>query len=181
MARTARLSPPPTPRNPWFLVCRSLHGQAAIDIYTQALGMCPDHDDGLVARGAAFATTGRLRQAVQDLSQALNLNPQNDNAARYLKETRRCDQQQCTAFELSSLVRGTVHSVHVGCRGLFLTPLAVCFSRHRSIPLLLVVFSFSRSPKTQGRTLRCMCGAFTKFAGMYFFLPQSYVFIIGDI
>lgn len=69
----------------------SSHVKAAIDVYTQALGMCPDHDDGLVARGAAFATTGRLRQAVQDLSQALSLNPHNDNASRYLKETRRCD------------------------------------------------------------------------------------------
>ncbi|CAM9671010.1 unnamed protein product [Ectocarpus sp. 6 AP-2014] len=62
--------------------------QAAIDTYTQALGMCPDHDDGLVARGAAFATTGRLRQAVQDLSRALSVNPQNGNASSYLKETR---------------------------------------------------------------------------------------------
>lgn len=53
--------------------------------------MCPDHDDGLVARGAAFATTGRLRQAMQDLSRAQSLNPQNDNASTYLKETRRCD------------------------------------------------------------------------------------------
>ena len=61
----------------------------AIDVYTQALGMCPDHDDGLVARGAAFATTGRLRQAMQDLSRALSLNPQNDNASSYLQETRR--------------------------------------------------------------------------------------------
>eukprot|EP00752_Nemacystus_decipiens_P004597 g4196.t1 len=68
--------------------------QAAIDAYTQALGMCPDHDDGLVARGAAFATTGRLRQAVQDLSQALSLNPDNDNASRYLKETRRRMERQ---------------------------------------------------------------------------------------
>lgn len=64
--------------------------QAAIESYTRALGMCPDHDDGLVARGAAFATTGRLRQAVQDLSRALSLNPQNVNAASYLRETRRC-------------------------------------------------------------------------------------------
>ncbi|CAM9962023.1 unnamed protein product [Ectocarpus sp. 12 AP-2014] len=62
--------------------------QAAIDTYTQALGMCPDHDDGLVARGAAFASTGRLRQAVQDLSRALSVNPQNGNASSYLKETR---------------------------------------------------------------------------------------------
>ncbi|CAM9427259.1 unnamed protein product [Ectocarpus sp. 13 AM-2016] len=62
--------------------------QAAIDAYTQALGMCPDHDDGLVARGAAFASTGRLRQAVQDLSRALSVNPQNGNASSYLKETR---------------------------------------------------------------------------------------------
>lgn len=53
--------------------------------------MCPDHDDGLVARGAAFATTGRLPQAMQDLSRALNINPQNENASTYLKETRRCD------------------------------------------------------------------------------------------
>lgn len=76
-----------------FFCCApdSSHVKAAIDVYTQALGMCPDHDDGLVARGAAFATTGRLRQAVQDLSQALSLNPHNDNASRYLKETRRCD------------------------------------------------------------------------------------------
>eukprot|EP00903_Cladosiphon_okamuranus_P006760 g6593.t1 len=70
--------------------------QAAVDVYTQALGMCPDHDDGLVARGAAFATTGRLRQAVQDLAQALNLNPHNDNAARYLKETQRRMERQDT-------------------------------------------------------------------------------------
>ncbi|CAM9442338.1 unnamed protein product [Ectocarpus sp. 12 AP-2014] len=62
--------------------------QAAIDTYTQALGMCPDHDDGLVARGAAFASTGRLRQAVQDLSRALTVNPQNGNASSYLTETR---------------------------------------------------------------------------------------------
>lgn len=62
----------------------------AIDVYTQALGMCPDHEDGLVARGAAFATTGRLRQAAQDLSRALSLNPRNENASSYLKETRRC-------------------------------------------------------------------------------------------
>lgn len=53
--------------------------------------MCPDHDDGLVARGAAFATTGRLRQAMQDLSRAQSLNPENENASTYLKETRRCD------------------------------------------------------------------------------------------
>ena len=52
--------------------------------------MCPEHEDGLVARGAAFATTGRLRQAMQDLSQALSINPRNDNASSYLKETRRC-------------------------------------------------------------------------------------------
>lgn len=72
-------------------MCHLSHGKAAIDTYTQALGMCPNHDDGLVARGAAFATTGRLRQAVQDLSLALSLNPRNDNASRYLKETRRCE------------------------------------------------------------------------------------------
>lgn len=61
----------------------------AIDTYSQALGMCPDHEDGLVARGAAFATMGRLRQALQDLSRALSLNPNNENASSYLKETRR--------------------------------------------------------------------------------------------
>lgn len=81
--------------------------KAAIDVYTQALGMCPDHEDGLVARGAAFTTTGRLRQAVQDLSRALNLNPQNDNASRYLRETRRYVLIQVVGWILWGIAQGS--------------------------------------------------------------------------
>ncbi|CAM9462322.1 unnamed protein product [Choristocarpus tenellus] len=63
--------------------------QAAVDLYSQALGTCPDHDDGLVARGAAYATMGRLHHAQADLQRALRLDAENANAAQYLKETRR--------------------------------------------------------------------------------------------
>ncbi|CAN0002007.1 unnamed protein product, partial [Discosporangium mesarthrocarpum] len=63
--------------------------QAAIEVYTQALGMCPGHEDGLVARGAAYASTGKLTQAKGDLTRALSLDPENANATRYLKETMR--------------------------------------------------------------------------------------------
>ena len=104
----------PIPRTTFVCVCHSSHAKAAVDVYTQALGMCPDHDDGLVARGAAFATTGRLRQAVQDLSHALSVNPHNDNASRYLKETRRCG--LCDAWEFRPrFYKSTCAIVHVGC------------------------------------------------------------------
>lgn len=95
--------------------------------------MCPDHDDGLVARGAAFATTGRLRQAVQDLSQALKLNPRNDNASRYLKETRRCD--PCvTLFELSAYFvwHDTAVESMRGCASLPPCPPALQYRKYTS-------------------------------------------------
>jgi tetratricopeptide (TPR) repeat protein len=61
----------------------------ALEIYDEALKLCPNHVDGLTARGAALANLGRLPAASAALEQALLIDPDNVNARSYLDATRR--------------------------------------------------------------------------------------------
>jgi tetratricopeptide (TPR) repeat protein len=62
--------------------------EAALKLYKEALGTCPDHADALVARGAAYANLGRLVHAVNEFRAALRVEPQHANALRYLSTCR---------------------------------------------------------------------------------------------
>mmetsp|Transcript_20044 Transcript_20044/g.27752 ORF Transcript_20044/g.27752 Transcript_20044/m.27752 type:complete len:252 (-) Transcript_20044:80-835(-) len=59
----------------------------ALKCYSQALELDPLHRDTYVARGAAYANQGLLSEACVEFSAALEIDPEDPNAAKYLRAT----------------------------------------------------------------------------------------------
>jgi tetratricopeptide (TPR) repeat protein len=56
-----------------------------MECYDKALLLNPSNCDAYVARGAARANQRQFKGAVQDFEAALQIDPDNSNAAKYLK------------------------------------------------------------------------------------------------
>jgi Flp pilus assembly protein TadD len=65
-----------------------------MDCYDKALALNPSNCDAHVARGAAHANQGQFEAAVQEFRAALEIDPSNANAAKYLvvSSTAQCIQ-----------------------------------------------------------------------------------------
>lgn len=61
--------------------------QEAAHYYNRALKTCPNHVDGLVARGTLHTASEEYDLAAADLTRAMSLNPQHKNASNYLEIT----------------------------------------------------------------------------------------------
>eukprot|EP00928_Gymnodinium_smaydae_P043897 TRINITY_DN29336_c0_g1_i1.p1 TRINITY_DN29336_c0_g1~~TRINITY_DN29336_c0_g1_i1.p1 ORF type:complete len:490 (+),score=85.25 TRINITY_DN29336_c0_g1_i1:39-1508(+) len=72
--------------------------KAALERYDAALDLCPQHKEGLVARGAALTNVGRLKEALQDFEDALKLDPADANALRYREICRKRAREETGAF-----------------------------------------------------------------------------------
>ncbi|XP_075213498.1 uncharacterized protein LOC142319753 isoform X2 [Lycorma delicatula] len=59
----------------------------AFQCLNKALNIDPRNIEGLVARGALYANSGNFKKAIEDFESALKLNPNHQNARRYLGET----------------------------------------------------------------------------------------------
>jgi tetratricopeptide (TPR) repeat protein len=64
--------------------------QQAMECYDKALLLNPRNCDAHVARGAAHANQGHFEAAVQDFAAALDIDPGNVNAAKYLQVGWHC-------------------------------------------------------------------------------------------
>ncbi len=62
---------------------------AALECYDAVLKVCHRHLDALTARGAALANIGKLHAAVVAFEMALESNPMDENATKYLEATRK--------------------------------------------------------------------------------------------
>ncbi|KAI8617031.1 hypothetical protein BC830DRAFT_1217527 [Chytriomyces sp. MP71] len=95
----------------------------AIKEYTKAIEIHPECVDAFVARGAAYANQGKFDKAIQDHSHALKLQPNHENARRYLEK---CMQRR---DEIEAEKRSAVD-------GAFLMPMEAGSSRRISKLLL---------------------------------------------
>lgn len=67
----------------------------AFQCLNKALSVDPRNVEGLVARGALYANSGSFQKAIEDFEMALKVNPNHQNARKYMGETlvalgRRC-------------------------------------------------------------------------------------------
>ena len=60
----------------------------AIKCYEQALELDPRNAVAFVAKGAALANQGKFKDAAMDLEKALKINPQVENAQKYLDDIK---------------------------------------------------------------------------------------------
>lgn len=59
----------------------------AFQCLNKALNVDPRNVEGLVARGALYANSGSFQKAVDDFDTALKVNPNHQNARKYMGET----------------------------------------------------------------------------------------------
>jgi len=65
--------------------------EEAIKIYNHALEIYPQCVEAYVARGAAYANAGNLTKAISNFEEALQINPNDVNAKKYLEITKEKD------------------------------------------------------------------------------------------
>lgn len=78
-------------------LARDNQHEKAMKKYDSALELDPNCIEALIARGCLYANTQKLKLAVHDLEEALDIDPDHENAKKYLdtiKEKRRMKKQE---------------------------------------------------------------------------------------
>lgn len=82
----------------------------ALKCYEQALELDARHKDAYVARGAAMANQHRFRDAAEDFERALEIDPSDENAQKYLATIKEKHPEACKRLSSMSAARKSINA-----------------------------------------------------------------------